>query len=697
MPVMPRAQLTSRARPTDAIPSIARATAPGRSLANLGQTTEALGNRMVEEKTQADNAAFVTEKLNSQMRRESERMADIETRGVDVDLKENETRWNDEVKLSMEGAPSVEAQQALKTSLDNAFNNKFSPGYSRHQSKLDTRNRFNSTKNALDDIQSEVLTGRTSLAEAMARSESAIVGLAITHGGAIDIDRLRESNNNELATNILTGRIDKGQSGSVVKEIKAGQWDKLTDSKTLGRILRAAQADVKQRSGAAKVEYAKGFDDYLAFVSAGKEDDALAAKFSPENVKANFGKNADKVNEALNDARSFGEAKNELATASPDEVRAILAENTPSSPTKFKRESRQFAIFQEAVKQRNKAIANDPALYSIQNSPIAQESFGKLTEAMQSGDQQLMTAAASEYTSIQRSVQEDLGVGSNSVAFLPKQMVDSISKQLNDFSQGGEQAAIQLESIKSSFGSEWNAVQKQLIQSGNMPGSFSVVSGMEFGPEQINVMEATSVNQNEYKEVIGEDAFKTIQTDVREELADFQDTLRGQPGGDRAFKDHKLAIESTAMKYVADFSMDPDDAIARAKDDILDKRFSFVDTYRVPQDFNPDDISSGVDSTVDSIKAGNFDLIVPFSSAIANEEDRRSVYLSKIQPTPITEPGGTGIMFVDQNNNAILQADNTPVIKTWLELERDALDNPEINALGSAFKALGKEKFGVNQ
>ena len=31
-------------------------------------------------------------------------------------------------------------------------------------------------------------------------------------------------------------------------------------------------------------------------------------------------------------------------------------------------------------------------------------------------------------------------------------------------------------------------------------------------------------------------------------------------------------------------------------------------------------------------------------------------------------------MFVDQNNKAILQADNTPVIKTWLELERESLD-----------------------
>lgn len=687
MPTIPRAQTTNLARPTETIPSAAAATAPSRAFAQLGQAAESLGTRLVQEKTEADNAAFVTEKLNSQMRRESERLADVETRGIDVDLKENETRWNDEVKLSLEGAPSQEAQTELSARLGAAFNSKFAPSYNRHQTKLDVRKRFNSTQSALDDIQSEVLTGRTTLAEALGRSEAAIVGLAATSGGVVDIDKLRASNNNQIATNLLSGRIDKGQGGSVIKEINAGQWDKLTDSKTLGKILRAAKADVKQRAGAAKVEFTKGFGDYMAFVAAGNEDDALADKFSPDNISAVFGKKAPQIIEALNDARDFGETKNEIATASPEELRSLIEDNRPTSPTDFKREARQFGILNEAVKQRNKNIAADPALYSIQNSTIAEDAFERFNEAMQGGDQGEMAATASEYTSIQRSIQEDLGVGSKSVAFLPKKMEDSIAKSLNDFSQGGEAAAIQLESIKSAFGNEWGAIQRQLVNSGKVSGTFAVTAGMDFGPEQINVLEATSVNQKTYKDVIGDDDFKTIKADTISELDEFQDTLRGQPGGDRVFREHKMAIESTAMKYVADLNLSPSEAIEKATDDVLNKRFSFVDTYRVPQEFNPDDISVSVDRTIDNIKEGGFDLSVPFSDQIGNDEDRRSVYLAKIQPTPITEPGGTGIMFVDQNNKAILLNDGTPVIKTWLELERETL-----NLQGTVEAAIGTEE-----
>ena len=250
MPIVPRGQV--RVRPTESIPGIGAATAVSRAVSGLGGAAESIGNRMAEEKTQADNAAFVTEKLNSQMRRESERLADIETRGVEVDLKENETRWNDEVKLSMEGAPSVEAQQSLKSSLDNAFNNKFSPGYSRHQSKLDTRNRFNSTKNALDDIQSEVLTGRTGIAEAMARSEAAIVGLAITHGGAIDIDRLRASQSGAIVTSHLNSRINSGSGASVIREINAGKWDSETTTQELAAIKRQAISQIKTQASQAQ-------------------------------------------------------------------------------------------------------------------------------------------------------------------------------------------------------------------------------------------------------------------------------------------------------------------------------------------------------------------------------------------------------------------------------------------------------------
>lgn len=252
MPVIPRAQLTSRARPTESIPNASIATRASRASAQLGGVVSGIGADIVKRKSEADNAAFVTEKFNNLMRRESENLADVETRGTNVDLAENEIRWNDQVKTSLEGAPSQEAQDQLKLSLDNAFSKKFAPAYSGHQTKMDVRRRFNSTKNALDDIQSEVLTGRTSLSEALARSEAAIVGLSETSGGVVDIDKLRQSQKGAVISSHLDSRINSGAGRQVINEINSGKWDEFATTRELSTMRRQAAKQVRTQAAQAQ-------------------------------------------------------------------------------------------------------------------------------------------------------------------------------------------------------------------------------------------------------------------------------------------------------------------------------------------------------------------------------------------------------------------------------------------------------------
>lgn len=678
MPKIQRAQISGAARPTSELASSSAVTAVSRAASQAGGVIGNIGAQITQRKTDSDNAAYITERSNRVMREESEKLQDAETRGIDIDLKKNQEEWDTRLSTALEGAPSQEAQNALKANLDNAYNKKFLPGYGRHQAKMNVRKRTNAVESALDDIQSEVLTGRTGIAEALARSEAAIVGLEQTSGGVIDTNKLRKNNSNNIAMSVLGNRIEKGQGGSVIQEIKAGKWDKMTDSGSLSRVLRAAQTDVKHRSAAAKTEFTKGFKDYVSFVSSGQEDEAMNEKFSKEGITANFGKRAPAIIEALDDAKRLGEARNEIATASPEEISTLIAENKPKNPENFIRESAQFNALNTAINQRNKAISKDPAKYVTENSGIADKSYKSLLTAIDSGDPQEISTAASAYTSIQRSAQEGLGLSSNAVSFLPKPLEQMVTKKLNDFSKGGEDAALQLSTMKESFGDEWGQIQKQLVNSGNMSEGFTVAAGMDFGSSMINVMEATSIKQSAYKEVIDIDDFKDIKAEVKEELSDFQDTLRGQPSGDRVFVEHKNAIESLAMKYIADGkTSSTSDAIEKARTDVLDSRFSFVDSYRVPQDHNPDDISSGIEMAMDEIKEGNADLLIPFSSSIENEEDVRSVFLDKLKPTPITDPNGDGIMFVDQNGNAVLGADGQAFVKTWLQLERAAFDKAQ--------------------
>lgn len=679
MPKIPQIQASSQLRTGAARIDPGAATAVSRAATQLGQQASRLASQALTRQRQADDAAFVTERTNRLLRNETQLLADAETRGSEVDLEGLQEQYQSRVQDLSKDAPSDEALSEFKLQADNAFSRKFFPGYAKHQSGLNIQKRVRSFESGLDDIQSEVLTGRTDVAEAVARTEAALVGLEATSAGVVDIEKARINAFNEIATNSLGGRIDRGDGVAVIEEIKAGQWDKLTDSGTLARILSAAEKDVKQRTLAEKKKFAEGLDDYVAFLSSGKDDEGMAARFSPDNVNATFGDKGPKINEQISDARQFGQDLNEIKTATPEELNSIVENAKPSSPSQFRREAKQFDILGKAINARNKAIADDPAKYTLQNSDVTQKSFQNFAEAFESGDAEATELAAREYAATSRAQQEELGVHSQGVQLLPKEFEDQLATQLNDFRQGGENVALQIDGLKQAFGREWQTVQRQLQQNKKMGAGLRVMAGMDFGPEMVRLGEALATPQKDYKEVVGDDNFKDIRKDTIEELEDFQNTLRGQPGSEQAFIQHKTAIETLAMKYMADGAFDDtSDAIEQAKSDVLDSRFAFVDTYRVPTKFNADNVENGVDDTIDKLKSGEFDLMIPESATVQNPEDRKEVYLSVLRPTPITEPNGNGIMFTDQNGNAILKSDGDPVIVPFKELSDFAVPVDEI-------------------
>jgi len=357
--------------------------------------------------------------------------------------------------------------------------------------------------------------------------------------------------------------------------------------------------------------------------------------------------------------------------ASRDELQVIVDKAKPTSGKNFRRESKQFGILNDAISARNKAIAEDPSAYVMQNSNIAQQGFAEFQEAFAAGDPEATADAAQNYAAIQRSVQEGVGVHPQGVELLPKQFEVALTRQLNDFSQGGENVALQIDALSSAFGDEWGTVQRQLHQSGKLTANLKTISAMPFGTEMIKVAEALSIPQKAYKDVLSDDDFKAIKDGVKGELNEFQDTLRGQPGSRGAFKQITSAVESLAMKYIADGDItSTSEAIEQARADVLESRFEFKDTYRIPVEFNSDNVEAGVLDTIDRIQAGDFDLFIPPSDVVLNVEDQREVYLSVLKPVPITEPDGTGILFIQQGGNAIFTADGDPLIVPWEQLEK---------------------------
>lgn len=650
----------------------------------VGQLAGSVG-AILQKQKDAEDAAFVTEQTNKLMLSESEKFTELSARGDDIDFESDKERYSKNIDELIKLAPSEEAAQALKLNADSAYTKKFLPMFTQYQSKRNVKKRVDSFGRSLDDIQKDTALGRTDKMEAFARNQVVLEQMAENVGGAVDIEKATINSKNTLTTNLVSNMIKAGNGRQAISEIKAGEWDDYADAGTLKTLLNYAERDIEQRSKTNKSLYLKQFNDYLGFLQTGQDDEKLAAQYSPESLKANLPpEKAAELDELVKDTRDFGIMANDLKSASAQDVNKFLEDAVPKSAEDFGRESKQLKMAVRAVQQRQQAIAKDPAGYVNKNTPIGQMNYNNFTKALASGDAEYIQQQAEIFTTGQKAIQANLGVPPEAIKLLPKELEAQHIQQLNDFSQGGEGVVQNLVQLKTIYGDDFGLVQKQLQQSGNLKTGLSVLAGMDFGQEQIRAAEALAVPDKEYKEFIGNDDYKQIKEDSREYLADFQQTITGQVGAESVYKEHKVAIERLAMKYIADGLEDnPDDALEKAANDILDSRFEFIDTYRVPKEFDGGTVQGSVEREIERIKMGEYDLLIPDSAMVQNPEDRKAVYLQKIAPTPVTSPSGDGIMFIHKNGAAILQSNGKPIIVPFTQLEDGGINPNIMNILGS--------------
>jgi hypothetical protein len=240
MPKLPQFQASSQLRTAGAVPRASFTGAVGEAVAGIGRTVAQLAGESIQRQKDADDAAFVTERTNRLFRQETELITDTRTRGVDVDLQELQSGFDGRVDDLAGEAPSQEALEAFRSNATDAFERKFFPSYSKHQAGLNVKRRVQSAETALDDIQSEVLTGRTSISEALGRIESALTGLAETSAGVVDIEAARADARGGVAISSLTARINSGDSENVFKEIQEGNWDQFTTTDQLEALQKQA-------------------------------------------------------------------------------------------------------------------------------------------------------------------------------------------------------------------------------------------------------------------------------------------------------------------------------------------------------------------------------------------------------------------------------------------------------------------------
>jgi hypothetical protein len=303
-----------------------------------------------------------------------------------------------------------------------------------------------------------------------------------------------------------------------------------------------------------------------------------------------------------------------------------------------------------------------------QNTRLGQFAFEELQESMASGNPALIKESVTKYNAVQKANQINMGVRPESVQLVPKAMEAMYIERLNDMSEGGQQSVEQINFLKETYGDDFALVRNQLVASGGLKGGITIVADMDAGMEQVQLAEAIAIPKKEYKGVLEDESFKEIVQDTKLQLQEFASTTNDPV----YFNEHREAIERLAMKLMVDgLQEDASDAIDAAMDKVINDRYELVDSYRIPRKFNTTNVEFGVEKVMEQVKGGELDLLIPESGQIANEEDRKSVFLDKLTPYAHSLQDNTGIVFTHKNGDAILKSNGEPLIIKFEDLEKE--------------------------
>ena len=393
-------------------------------------------------------------------------------------------------------------------------------------------------------------------------------------------------------------------------------------------------------------------NDYVLYKNSGGEE---VKEYSESSLKAIYGdEQGAAVHEEILDANEFATTYNQVKFATSDEIKEIISTSEPTTADRFQRESRQYGNLVKAVQARSTQLAKDPSKYVLENDDVRNEF-----------DTYSQTGVGTSYAAATVAEQGRIGVPSQMVTILPKETASSL---VAEYQKGGQNAAEFMQSLRNSWGEYFPQVMRDLNQAGLSPTA-QVVSILPQGNTANLLAEADQQGMKELKTFIGDDDSKTITTDVSDELSDLRETLALTPNGPASYKKLLDATNLLAHKY-SSMGVGLGDAISRAADEVVNSRYEFVDGYRVPVSFNDNQIDAstvrnGIDFVIRDF--GKLDLYLPDHQGMPDDVAEK-IYKQNLQATATTMNDDSGIVFVDQNGNSILDQDTNPITMTWDEL-----------------------------
>lgn len=424
---------------------------------------------------------------------------------------------------------------------------------------------------------------------------------------------------------------------------------------------RQRQVEARQMQAINRMELSSRVQDASAAYSQGLDFDNPP---SYADFKSAYGDKADDQYKSFVKIQAVAPAIREFATATPEERQDILGRFQPAKDGTagegFKEDSQLYQHLTSVGVGLMKQQQTDPAAYTVKYSPVVQRAFANAQE-------QGTPEAYQVYANTTLAEQQRLGVAQPKL--LPDAAANQFAAQFNEQVNGGENAATLIEQQAQLWGSNFSAVLQQV---GNKlpPEAQVIATGL---PKDIaeRMASVAPLKDKELSAGLQKGQQDEIAQSVQQAMLPFAESLQGQAGGINTFSTMYKAAVRTATSYVLQ-GESPKDSAQRVVDGMVNEKYDFFGTYRVPKTLDTTAVSRGAEKALSSIKPDELMPLPGFKGVTAeqNASQLHDALLAGGQWVPTNDESGLSLTL---NGYRVRGKDGKPIVRTWSELQQEGL------------------------
>lgn len=357
------------------------------------------------------------------------------------------------------------------------------------------------------------------------------------------------------------------------------------------------------------------------------------------------------------DATAYAESLHE------QQARQYGGDGAPTVGKGFKEDSQLYQHLTSVGVGLMKQQQTDPAAYVAKYSPVVQRAFAV---AQDEGTPEAYRA----YATATVAEQQRLGVAQPKL--LPDAAANQLAAQFNQQVEGGENAATLIEQQAQLWGKDFPAVLQQV---GNkLPAEAQVIAtGL---PKDVaeRMASVATIKDTELNAGLQKGQKDEIGQSVQQAMQPFADSLQGQAGGINTYSTMYKAAVRTATSYVLQ-GESPKDAAQKVVGGMVNDKYDFFGTYRVPKTLDTNAVSRGAEEALKRITPEEL-MPLPGISGVAETENARQLHEALQaggQWVPTNDESGLALTL---NGYRVRGKDGKPVVKSWAELQQQGITSP---------------------